>query len=507
VIATDPHAPGAAAAGGDVWGEHTTTAYGDCWLPRMTGASGIGAVYARAVAYSRKTPGLVYVGIGTLKGGGGYFGAVNGWNLEKRSRAVGFGTTLASGAAGSHPRAVGSLIQVDFDAATGTEYLYALTNNGLARSVNGGVSWLVLGLPAVPNLAWSALCLVDSDTLLASSYRTSATAGSTVWKITNIRSVPTITRLTGTPPVVEHIAVIGGKTYAACGPYGLYSVVTTWQPLGGGTFAGCNVSSVDGAGNRLFVGMAGFPAGSRHCVARSDDGGMTFTWMTGPGAVSPVVAGTARTWWLGALKITLGGDGYIVSQVAVDRFDPNVCYLAGRSGVWVTRDGGSSWRPAMAGLNGSEVSNVRAATGDRFRLEGQHDHQPLGRGPADDLTGHISGALPEPLGQRTRLAGGRVGLHTRRHRGRAEHRRRVLPGGGDHPHRSGDLDRRLRLRGPVRRRRAGRHPRLNPDREPPVGSPPAGRSPLAAVPRPRQWLQVPFPESRTVPAVFLNCQV
>ena len=363
VIATDPHTPGGAVAGGDVWGEHTTNCYGSTWVPRMIGATGIGDIYARAAAFSLKTPGLAYVGIGTLKGGGGYFGAVNGWNLEKRSRSVGFGTSLASGAAGNQPRAVGALIQVDFDSGSGVEYIYALTNKGLARSVDGGSSWQVLGLTSVPGMAWSALCLVDSNTLLVSSYRTSASSGSKVWKVTNIRSNPTFTQVSGAPAVVEHIGLVGGGVFAACGPYGLYSVGSTWTKIAGTTFTGCNVSALDGSGQTLYVGTAGAPKSSGRSVAKSTDGGKTWSWVTGPKNITCQVAGTSRTWWLGGQKCVLGGDAYDASQIAVDRFDPSTCYVAGRSGVWVTRDGGASWAPSMNGLNGSEVQNVRAASG------------------------------------------------------------------------------------------------------------------------------------------------
>src|SRR5438132_532231 len=59
-MATDPLSPGCAAAAGDVWGEFATRTGGDLWYPTMTGATSIGAIYGRAVAYSRKTPGLRY---------------------------------------------------------------------------------------------------------------------------------------------------------------------------------------------------------------------------------------------------------------------------------------------------------------------------------------------------------------------------------------------------------------------------------------------------------------
>src|SRR5947199_6019430 len=120
-MATDPLNPGCAAAAGDVWGEFATRTGGNLWYPTMTGATSIGAIYGRAVAYSRKAPGLRYFGIGVLKDrdpSQGYLGAVgpHSLTLERRNEHVGFSTYLPVGNAHDMPRAVGSLIAVDYDA-------------------------------------------------------------------------------------------------------------------------------------------------------------------------------------------------------------------------------------------------------------------------------------------------------------------------------------------------------------------------------------------------------
>jgi hypothetical protein len=78
-MATDPLRPGHAAAAGDVWGEFMTETAGALWYPTMIGATSIGEIYGRAVAYSTRAPGLRYFGIGVLKNsdpGQGYLGAV-----------------------------------------------------------------------------------------------------------------------------------------------------------------------------------------------------------------------------------------------------------------------------------------------------------------------------------------------------------------------------------------------------------------------------------------------
>ncbi len=366
-MATDPLTPGHAAAAGDVWGEFATKTSGALWYPTMIGATSIGDIYGRAVAYSRRTPGLRYYGIGVLKDVNpkqGYLGAVapGSMTLQTRNDDIGFSTYLPDGAAHDLPRAAGTLIVVDDDAHSSTEYLYVLARQGLMRSENGGMSFTPLGLPAVgPRAAWAALCLCPDGSLLVASYRTSDTAGSQVWRITNPRGHATITPVAGAPAVVEDIAVVDGVVYAACGTYGLYRVdpARGWTPLAAGTFHGCHLSSVTGHGGVLWVGN-GIGMTDHRYIARSRDAGRSFVWTTTPGHVSSAVLGAGRSWWLGSSWPTLGGHAYSVSQLAVDPANANICYSAGRSGILVTRDGGITWQPAMNGLDGSEVNQVQA---------------------------------------------------------------------------------------------------------------------------------------------------
>lgn len=220
---------------------------------------------------------------------------MEGLNLVTRSRAVGFGSTLASGAAGAVPRPVGNLIQVDFDAIGGIEYFYALTNRGLARSVDGGQSWVVLGLSKAPSMAWAALCLASDGSLYAASFRTSTTSGSQVWRITSPRGAALISAVRNAPAVVEDLRAVGGQVFAACGSHGLYSnTPATWSAIAPSTFAGCHLSSVDGLGTTVYVGAATFPKNSQKCIAVSCDGGRSFRWATPASNVSQIVAGTGR---------------------------------------------------------------------------------------------------------------------------------------------------------------------------------------------------------------------
>src|SRR2546430_2284695 len=124
----------------------------------MTDTTSINTIYKRTVTYSRKTPNLRYFKIDILKNASNqnYLDAVapSSLKLERRNTSVGFSTYLPQGTAGAVPRAVGNLIAVDYDAASGKEYVYMLTRQGLMRSQDNNATLQPLNLPTVaPQLA------------------------------------------------------------------------------------------------------------------------------------------------------------------------------------------------------------------------------------------------------------------------------------------------------------------------------------------------------------------
>jgi len=406
VCTADPNQAGRVIAGGDIWGIYMSTDTGSSYQPCMLGlpikANGTtNGISIRAAVWSIKNPGRCYFGSGALKNaiGAGYFGYVSGINLVQ-STGPGFGTNCAAPAANLRPRAGGSLIQIDYP-GSGNEYLYLLATSHapaatLTRSTDGGTSFVDLFATTIrTDMAWKTSALFTSsggtfpDTLLLASYRdttldATTPGGSTVWQVTsgaaNIRNATssadlTITQLTGTfsvPPVVEDLCVINNNIYAACGPYGVYQVTgggTTWTQISGTFFNNNWVSALDGNSNVMVVGCSGtgvIPSPGANMVAKSTNGGTSWTWITQSaythdtsGQISSVPWGTTDEFWLmkaasPAFTNYLGGASMDIQDVSVDKTDPsgNRIYVCGSAGAWLTKDGGAHWRPSVVGTNG-----------------------------------------------------------------------------------------------------------------------------------------------------------
>ena len=372
-IARDPNNPGSVVACGDVWAFAASQDFGANWYPTNLGQAPA-QPYGRCAVFSKLNPGRCYVGVGTLKyqspTGGGYLGvidpAITGsqYGLAKQNSNVSFTSYLPTGGAGDLPRPVGNLMAVDYDSSSGIEYLYCLTRQGLMRSTDGGVTMTPLGLNApAPLYAWSAIAVLTDTggSLLVSSFRTSDTGGSILWKVTNPRTAsPTVTQLSG-PPVIEDILIARGSNISAnllvCGGGGLQSQNGTfYMHVGSGVHLSTAAQGPDGT---VYVGN-GVGSDINHLVASTKDGGNSWQWRTPPSSVSPTIYGTSRPYWLANVWSAMSiGTGFSVSQLVVDG---STIYIAGRQGVHASHDSGNTWAPTCNGLDGSE-SNSFASSG------------------------------------------------------------------------------------------------------------------------------------------------
>jgi hypothetical protein len=433
VVAVDPLKAGHLMVAGDDWGEYDSSDAGATWTPRMGGATGPKDIWGKGIAYSLKYPGTAYVctgQLGTLSGG---FAAVTSgsYMLDMRSRTYNCGTT--ANARGVHPRPVGQLIQVDYDRTSGVEYIYVASSAGVARSTDGGHTFTVLGLAATPLHAFSSVNLMGSNSLYVATWWG---GGHSVFRLDNIRGAATTTQLTAAPAFVQDITTINGVTYAAAGPGGVYTVTNngaTWTQISGGSLSGSTVTSIVGSGTTLFAGAASPAPGTGHTIARSTDGGHSWTWVSTAAALSNTIVGTSRSWWLGAAysRILPTGDNFDVSQLASDPHSPGTVYVAGRSGVWRTTDNGAHWAPAVNRLDGTIANHVKAtgpgsSQNDDVDWGGEHNRWLRHRSSVRHLQHRLCGADDTRGGGGAHVQRGDVAA-PRYHRGRCQRGRQLLP--------------------------------------------------------------------------------
>lgn len=380
VVATDPFNANHATLGGDSWGVYNTTNAGNKWNAATKGLGVLnqrdpqpGDFHFMGVEYSRKHPGRVYALTGKLENpSAGNFGYVQGNSYTVITRTVRGGESTATGGARSErPRPTGKRVVVDYDSGTGVEYIYVGTGNGggVKRSSNGGSSWTTIGLSGLGS-AITGMCLDPSNV----NKLYVATRANKAYRLNNIRGSATTTHLTAAPTRVDEVTAIGSSVYAAAHSSGIYKLTnngTTWTKLGGSFFPTTSEwAAIGGTANTIYAGCAK-PAGAKS-IAKSTNGGTDWSWVTNPSQVSLQVWGRSENWWLGeyAPRVVPGNGGtYEAAQIEVDKFNANIVYVAGRSGCWVSKDGGGTWRPAMNGLGGTMHNNIAAGSGGISRTD------------------------------------------------------------------------------------------------------------------------------------------
>ena len=361
VIAADPFRPGFATLGGDSWGVYNTSTRGDMWFAATKGLTvddiGAGLFNFEALAYSRKFPGTVYGLTGRVAVPAGGFVAVSGNSTRVLTTSVSGGYSGLSRS--DHPRPSGHRILVDLDPASGLEYLYigAGDGGGVQRSTDGGRTFqkIALGGPTevITGMAFDP---VDTTTLYVATHNGT-------FRVTNLRGTAASTALPGAPTRVEELAVVGGALFAAANTSGVFRVTdrgSTWTALGSGFFpATSEWAAVGGAGQVVYVGCSNPDLGKS--LAKSVNGGDTWSWVSMPSNVSTIPWGRTEPWWLAQAfdRIVMGNNTFEVTDIAVDAFDSNIVYLSSRSGAWKSENGGLLWRPAVNGVGGTMHSHIK----------------------------------------------------------------------------------------------------------------------------------------------------
>jgi hypothetical protein len=354
VVAVDPRGE-LVIAGGDVSGFSRSTDGGRTWSPSNAGVWTISMRAVASIVFSPTDPNTIYAATGSQHRPGGFLVSEDGGiTWEARSSVPRFSGTSNSvtGLPSTHPRSTGTLIASD----PAMSLLYAATfDDGVMRSPDGGHTWTTIGLAGF-YLRSITIDPSNTDTILVATY------GRGVWRATQASDQAIFERVAEAPAVVEEITVVGTDMYAAAGSDGIYRVADggrSWTRLGAGSLpdsgpAWTTIAGIAGCqGTTLYAGAHG---GGAWSLARSSDGGATWGSVTGTEISTSIGGPGGMAWWLAGKmpQMMLGGTGYTAGQLAVVPPDmpcgPEHVLLAGRSGVWGSPDGGSSWFPFVEGM-------------------------------------------------------------------------------------------------------------------------------------------------------------
>jgi hypothetical protein len=397
VIAVDPADGGLAVIGGDVSGFSRSTDDGGSWATSNRGVPSVSMRQVATVAFSPTNPSTIYAGVGYRGKQGGFLVSHDGglsWTVRSTVPVFSGSDNPVAGIPKRHPRSTGSLIAVDADRSL----LYAGTfDDGVMRSADGGATWSRIGLGG-KYLRSLVMDPNDPDTLFAATY------GNGVWRTTAASGAPGWVRLTNAPGVVEELAWVGSTLYAAAGPNGIFRVTNggqAWTKLGGGSLParGSQWTTIGGTiGCDGPILYAGSHPGGPWSVARSVDGGATWSSLSAATVRTTIGGPGGHPWWLAAKKATLmlGAKGYTAAQLVVlpplTACGPERVLVAGRSGVWGTRDAGASWYPMVTSLGTTITHAVAADPTDADRVSiGVADWAHLF---STDATDHVAMSLP-----------------------------------------------------------------------------------------------------------------
>lgn len=365
---------GVLVSGGDVSGFHRSADGGEHWDVQNRGFEALGPRYLGVadIAFSDAQTDVVYAC--TTKGMYSSSDAALTWKLLPASpTCLGGSAGYASPDGGpvaelpfEHPRSTGDLI-----VETANGLIVGSFDHGVMASQDGGNTWSNVGLAPIVGVDGSSdpfyiRSLVADPRAAGSVYVGTYNDG--VWKLEGLDSaLPTATRMLGAPATVEELRFVGDTLFAAAGASGVYKTSdggATWGAANTGLDVGTAAKwiSLDGFANpdgsaTVYVGSSD-PArgaiGQYRSVMKSVDSGATWHAVTAdPAGIHGTIGGPdGPTWWLYAGKpsVRLGQASFVAAQVLVDPAAPDVVYVAGRSGVWKTSDGGANWYPCVQGL-------------------------------------------------------------------------------------------------------------------------------------------------------------
>lgn len=368
---------GRAMTGSDVGGLYRSDIGALLWSPSNAGLYSTQLLSVSCVRCSRVNTNRVYAahgkegqlgGLARSDDGGKTFqivstlpqfsGGNNGWTALERPD-IGF--DMPVGIPTPHPRSTGDLIALDEEHG----YVYAgAFFSGVWRSQNFGASPTLIGL-AGHFIRELALDPNDPNHLLVASYGSGASLATPgIYESTNARAFsPTFTRITGTgaPTTPESIAMTtnGDVVYVTSAREGikLWDGSAWSTPIADGA-AWCSAAAfVDVDSGKDVVAFGCFDpikddtTGQFATIKRTFDGGGTFDdpMLTAANIHTTLNDDAGDDWWLDAQQHNqmLGQTSSVAAQL---RWYGDMLASAGRAGVWVSPDRGTTWWPHVKGL-------------------------------------------------------------------------------------------------------------------------------------------------------------
>ncbi|MCE7936291.1 hypothetical protein DYH10_00650 [Candidatus Saccharibacteria bacterium CPR2] len=254
-----------------------------------------------------------------------------------------------------HPRSTGNLIALD---ETNNIIYVATFYDGVMKSTNGGATWTYLD-PSIKGKYLRSIAMdpANPDVLYVGTYNDG------IWKTTNARGQGSFSKLSSAPSIVEEIKIIDSTVYIVAGRAGIFKSTnggSSWQAINSGVNTTvARWESIDGYANGqnhvLIIGAVFEPEmnGDGINLMKSTNGGSSWQSLTSNRSnIHYEVAGTNSTWLLSEHNrgVMVGGNYFVAAQIAIDPNDSNNIYVAGRSGVWRSTDGGVNWYPTVQGL-------------------------------------------------------------------------------------------------------------------------------------------------------------
>jgi hypothetical protein len=192
-----------------------------------------------------------------------------------------------------------------------------------------------------------------------------------LWTVTSTGATSHISMPSAVRTVEEIVWTSTTVGYAACHSAGVYkttdgganwaataalSSLSQWCAMDGYHDSGLNADVlIVGCTNPQSLG-----GGMYGSLYKTADGGSTWTAITGNSSlIDPTVYGKGFEWWMNTTNQDnlLGRQLYAAHGITRDTSGADRWFIAGRSGIWITTDGGTHWKPAVYHLT---------VTGHRF---------------------------------------------------------------------------------------------------------------------------------------------